>query len=117
MTFAQTGWTGTTYVATVTVIPTFGGKTYDPITVSPGELTALTQPIGSQMEAGCAIFNNTELAAKILAAIGMGGSQINLTACSFLGGASPDCTLKAPLGGINTPLGWQAGSVTGYIGR
>ena len=83
-------------------------------------------PAANQMDAACTIFGTpiagsdgnsaTSLGDEIVAAAGLRGT-LKFTACSFLGGDSPDCTLRAPTGTINTPPGWLGGVFTGYAGH
>ncbi len=77
----------------------------------------------NQMDAACLIFSapssgdpTMSLSDEIVSAVGLRGT-LNFTACSLLGAASPDCTLNAPAGTINTPVGWLGGQITGYVGH
>lgn len=100
---------GTTItVNEITVLAEFRGATFGPFTVTNESVFNVLNPI----DAGCKIFNDLGLSSQILSAIGLPGTTLSFTACSFLGASSPEC--HAPPGTINTPPGWPSNQITGY---
>lgn len=115
----------------VTISASFGGATYGPFTLT----DTFNFPTANAMDVGCFIFSSplpatdgdptTSLSDEIVAAFGKKGT-LEFTTCSFLGAASPDCTLKMPPGTIHTPVGLTltptdpglvVGQITGYVSQ
>jgi len=94
----------------IQVAATFRGTTFGPFSVFNGSVSAL-----NAIDAGCQIFNDMGLSSQILGAIGLPGTTLNFTACSFVGASDPSC--NAPAGTINTPPGWVSNLITGYAGH
>lgn len=102
----------TVTVNNLSVLAEFGGTTYGPFSVPSGSEVS---PVLSAVDAGCAVFNELGLSVQILSAIGLSGTGLNFTKCSFIGASRPEC--RAPAGTIQTPLGWIANEITGYVAR
>jgi len=95
-------------ITNLTVTAQFAGQTTLPLTVS-GSVQAL-----NTLEAACNAFNELGLSSQILSALGLPGTTLTFTTCSFFGASDPSCDSKP---GIHAPLGFGANIITGYGGR